>query len=153
MVLNIGLAFNFLLLTCRQTYSIQDHNLCLTGTAEIPLVGKYANTIIPAEKLPGTLLIRNCVQHDRILCCGLCCILCAVLCCVVLCCTVLYYVVLLLLVYSCVKFVFMCSTVKMVGYGHSFRVETGHRGQHSKGLYRVVRICHLGKTKQKQKKL
>ena len=35
-----------------QIYSIQDHNLCLTGTAEIPIAGMYANQTIPVDKLP-----------------------------------------------------------------------------------------------------
>jgi seryl-tRNA synthetase len=35
-----------------QIYSIADHNLCLAGTAEIPLAGLYVNKTIPVEKLP-----------------------------------------------------------------------------------------------------
>src|SRR5947209_6430399 len=33
-----------------QVYSIANHNLCLVGTAEIPLAGMYADQIIPAEQ-------------------------------------------------------------------------------------------------------
>ena len=35
-----------------QTYNIEDTDLCLTGTAEIPLGGVYMDQIIPEEKLP-----------------------------------------------------------------------------------------------------
>jgi len=35
-----------------QTFSIENHNLCLTGTAEVPLVGMYANRILPISDLP-----------------------------------------------------------------------------------------------------
>jgi seryl-tRNA synthetase len=35
-----------------QVYSIENHPLCLTGTAEIPLASMYTNQIIPIEKLP-----------------------------------------------------------------------------------------------------
>ncbi|PRP77409.1 Seryl-tRNA synthetase [Planoprotostelium fungivorum] len=33
-------------------YSIEDSDLCLTGTAEIPLTALYANRVIPAELFP-----------------------------------------------------------------------------------------------------
>mmetsp|Transcript_9491 Transcript_9491/g.24180 ORF Transcript_9491/g.24180 Transcript_9491/m.24180 type:complete len:530 (-) Transcript_9491:35-1624(-) len=35
-----------------QTYSVTDSDLCLTGTAEIPLGGLYMDQIIPEEQLP-----------------------------------------------------------------------------------------------------
>lgn len=35
-----------------QTYSVSNSDLCLTGTAEIPLGGVYMDQIIPEEKLP-----------------------------------------------------------------------------------------------------
>lgn len=63
-----------------QTYSIEGHDLCLIGTAEIPLAGLYINQIIPSEKLP----------------------------------------------------------IKLVGFSHSFRTETGSSSEESLPLYRVV---------------
>jgi seryl-tRNA synthetase len=35
-----------------QVYNIEEENLCLIGTSEIPLAGLYTNKIISAEKLP-----------------------------------------------------------------------------------------------------
>ncbi len=35
-----------------QVYSIEDSQLCLTGTAEVPLAGLHMDAILPASALP-----------------------------------------------------------------------------------------------------
>jgi seryl-tRNA synthetase len=74
-----------------QLYSVENSNgLCLSATAEIPLVGMHADSIIPFSDLP----------------------------------------------------------IKLVGFNHCFRPETGNHGHESRGLFRVhqfskVEMCAI----------
>jgi seryl-tRNA synthetase len=42
--------------TCSQVYNIEGEDLCMIGTAEIPLAGMFANKILPVEDLPIKLV-------------------------------------------------------------------------------------------------